>query len=131
MFENAINWKKQGDIGMAYAIAYYSKLGWTVSIPMTDSQDYDIIVDTGSNLLKVQVKTTTQKSEHGINVVSLRTNGGNRSSNTSKTFDTNSSDLLFVATNDGEFYSIPTSEITAKHSINLGEKYLPYKVQIV
>lgn len=38
---------------MAYAIAYYSKLGWTISIPLTDTQDYDLIVDTGSTLLKV------------------------------------------------------------------------------
>ena len=45
MFKNAINWKKQGDIGMCYAMAYYSKLGWTISIPITDSQDYDLIVD--------------------------------------------------------------------------------------
>lgn len=41
---------------MCYAIAYYSKLGWTISIPVTDSQDYDLIVDTGTKLLKVQVK---------------------------------------------------------------------------
>lgn len=38
---------------MAYAIAYYSKLGYTISIPLTDSQDYDLIVDTGTDLLKV------------------------------------------------------------------------------
>lgn len=66
MFSNCINSKKQGDMGMCYAIAYYSKLGWTISIPVTDSQDYDLIVDTGTKLLKVQVKTTTQISEHGI-----------------------------------------------------------------
>lgn len=36
LFENAINSKKQGDIGMCYAMAYYAKLGWTVSIPVTD-----------------------------------------------------------------------------------------------
>lgn len=35
LFDNAINSKKQGDIGMAY----YAKLGWTVSVPVTDSQD--------------------------------------------------------------------------------------------
>ena len=56
MFENATNSKKQGDIGMCYAMAYYSKLGWTISIPITDSQDYDLIVDTGVNLLKVKLK---------------------------------------------------------------------------
>lgn len=113
MFSNCINFKKQGDMGMCYAIAYYSKLGWTISIPVTDSQDYDLIVDTGTKLLKVQVKTTTQISGH-----------------TTKTFDNNQSDLLFVLTDNGDCYSIPRDAITSKNTINLGEKVLMYKVSL-
>lgn len=131
MFENAINWKKQGDIGMCYAITYYSKMGWTISIPITDSQDYDLIVDTGSSLLKVQVKTTNQIAPSGASIVALRTNGGNKSGNTSKNFDENESDLLFVMTNRAEFFSIPRKEITAVSTITLSEKYLPYKVTLL
>ena len=131
MFKNVTTWKKQGDIGMAYAIAYYSKLGYTISIPLTDSQDYDFIIDTGTNLLKVQVKTSTQVSNRGVPIVSLRTNGGNRSGQgKEKTFDINSSDLLFVLLENGTCYSIPTKNITSKTAINLGEKYLPYKVEL-
>jgi hypothetical protein len=37
MFENTINSNQQGNVGMAYAIAYYSKLGYNISIPLTDS----------------------------------------------------------------------------------------------
>lgn len=128
MFSNCINSKKQGDMGMCYAIAYYSKLGWT--IPITDSQDYDLIVDTGTKLLKVQVKTTTQMSEHGVYIVSLRTCGGNKSGNTIKTFENNQSDLLFVLTDNGDCYSIPRDAITSKNTINLGEKVLMYKVSL-
>ena len=43
---------------MAYAIAYYSKLSYVINIPLTDSQDYDFIIDTGTDLLKVQVYST-------------------------------------------------------------------------
>lgn len=131
MFENATNWKKQGDIGMCYAMAYYSKLGWTISIPITDSQDYDIIVDNGINLLKVQIKTTTQVTKYGISSVNLRTNGGNKSGTLTKNFDENTCDLVFVMTSNSEFYSIPRYEIEATTSINLGEKYLPYKVNLL
>lgn len=131
MFRYVNSSKKQGDIGMAYAIAYYSKLGYTISIPLTDSQDYDLIIDTGEDIMKVQVKTSTQYSDHEIPVVSLRTNGGNRSgTGKTKTFDQNSSDLLFVLLENGSCYSIPTKNIQAKSSINLGEKYLPYKVEL-
>lgn len=101
-------------------------MGWT--IPVTDSQDYDLIVDTGTKLLKVQVKTTTQISEHGIYIVSLKTCGGNKSGHTTKTFDNNQSDLLFVLT--GDCYSIPRDAITSKNTINLGEKVLMYKVSL-
>lgn len=117
-------------MGMCYAIAYYSKLGYTISIPITDSQDYDLIVDTGTNILKVQVKTTSYKTEHGVYSVGLKTCGGNKSGNSIKTFETNSSDLLFVLTNDGDCYSIPRHAITSKSSINLGEKVLMYKVSL-
>lgn len=131
MFKNATNWKKQGDIGMCYAIAYYSKLGWTISIPVTDSQDYDIIVDNGISLLKVQIKTTNQISKHGISLVALRTNGGNKSGNITKNFDINNCDLLFVMTNNAEFFSIPRKEITSTTNINLGYKFLPFKVTLL
>lgn len=56
MFSHLKNSKLQGNVGMAF----YSKLGRIVSIPMTDSQDYDLLVDNGENILKIQVKTTTQ-----------------------------------------------------------------------
>lgn len=131
MFENATNSKKQGDIGMCYAMAYYSKLGWTISIPITDSQDYDLIVDTGANLLKVQVKTTTFEQYPGIYQASLKTCGGNKSGQTIKTFDQNECNILFIVTDKGDCYSIPRNEITNKNSINLGEKYLPYKVSLL
>lgn len=60
-------------------MAYYAKLGWTVSVPVTDSQDYDLVVDNGTRLFKVQVKTTKSISPSGNYIVSLRTIGGNRS----------------------------------------------------
>ena len=122
LFDNAINSKKQGDIGMCYAMAYYAKLGWTVSVPVTDSQDYDLVVDNGTRLFKVQVKTTKSISPSGNYIVSLRTIGGNRSEN--------SSDLLFALTDSGDCYSIPKSEISAVSSVALGERYLPYRVTL-
>lgn len=120
MFENAINSKKQGDIGMCYAMAYYSKMGYTVSVPITDSQDYDLIVETSNKEIKrVQIKTTYSKSEYGIYMVNLRTNGGNKSGNSSKKMDKEYIDWLFVLADNGDTYNIPTSSIESTRSINL------------
>lgn len=130
MFESSINSRKQGDTGMGYAIAYFTKLGWTVSIPITDSQDYDLVVDNGNRLFKVQVKTSKFKTEHGIYQVALRTCGGNKSGYSIKTFDNNSSDLLFVLLENGEMYLIPRECIRSATSINLGISMARYKVTL-
>lgn len=133
MFENAINSKKQGDIGMCYAIAFYSKKGWTVSIPVTDSQDYDLVVDDGDKLLKVQVKTTRSrdaKKKSSPYIVYLRTTGGNKSGQTAKKFTNNKSDIVFILTDSGELYSIPRVNITSKSFISLGKDKDIYKVSL-
>ena len=131
MFENVINSKKQGDVGMCYAIAYYSRLGWTVSIPITDSQDYDLLVEnTNNNILKVQVKTSRYLTEGGTYQVSLKTCGGNKSGQTIKKMDKNYIDLVFVLVDDGSCYSIPTEKIESSGSMNLGDKYSEFKVSL-
>ena len=131
MFENVINSKKQGDVGMCYAIAYYSRLGWTVFIPITDSQDYDLLVEnTDNNILKVQVKTSRYLTEGGTYQVSLKTCGGNKSGQTIKKMDKNYIDLVFVLVDDGSCYSIPTEKIESSGSMNLGDKYSEFKVSL-
>ena len=52
MFENAINGKKQGDIGMCYAIACFSKMGYTVNIPITDSNGSTALMVEGHRSVK-------------------------------------------------------------------------------
>ena len=125
-------YSKQGNIGLAYAIAYYSKLGYTVSVPLTDTQDYDLIIDTGNNLLKVQVKTTTCKDKKSGNYqLNLRVTGGNRSGiGKSKKFYQNKCDLVFAMTEDMQFYSIPRNEINVGVRISLCEKWDIFKVSI-
>lgn len=115
---------------MCYAMAYYSKLCWTISVPITDTQDYDLIVDTGTNLLKVQVKTTKAFRDNYFQV-GLRTSSGNKNVTTIKDFSENSSDLLFVLTEAGDCYSIPRIEITSKTQLTLNAKFLPYKVSLI
>lgn len=127
------NSNKQGDAGLGIAIAWYTGNGYTVSIPLTDSQDYDLIVD-NDGLKRVQVKTSiTRKYEHRDDVwtVSLRTCGGNRRGPGPakfKLFDIEKVDELFVITGDMLKYKIPTNIITVKSCITVGNKYRQYLV---
>ena len=53
MFKNS---KKQGDAGLGQAIAYFTMLGYDIALPLTDSADWDLIVEMDDLLKRVQVK---------------------------------------------------------------------------
>ena len=129
MFKHATNSKKQGDIGLATAINWFVANGYTVSIPLTDSQDYDLIVDNGNIPEKVQIKTTTQSNKSGSYEVGLRVLGGNQSwSGVVKHFDNTKVDIVFVLCDNGDKYVIPAKTITSKNSISVGSKWREFKV---
>ena len=121
------NSKAQGNMGMGAAIAYYTSLGWHVSIPLTDSEDYDFIADDETTLHKVQVKTTNYQNPDGRWCASLSTKGGNRTYQTIKKFS-QSTGFLFIVTGDGRWYNIPCNIGLPTSSISLGEPYDKYLV---
>lgn len=126
IFERCKNTKSQGIIGLGRAIEYFTSIGWIVSLPLNDSQDYDLIVDDGNKLLKVQVKTTNcKKNKDGtIFALNLAVMGGNSKENfVHKTNTQIEYDYLFAVSGDGKEYLIPKSELmNVEKSISLGSK---------
>lgn len=113
---------------MGVAIAWFATNGYTVSIPLTDSQPYDLVVDNGGGLQRVAVRTTTQDNSRGGFDVGLRTQGGNKSQFTIHHFDPTVVELLFVACGDGSQYLIPSSQIASKSYISVGHKYQNFRL---
>ena len=111
--------KEKGNSGLVAAIAYYGFKGYTISLPLNDTQDYDLIVDNGEKLLKVQVKATAQRSECGYSIVSVKSCGGTNGK-TYKTIKDTNVDILFVLTELQEMYEIPFEYITVTSSLGLG-----------
>lgn len=129
MLKECKNSKKQGDVGLGSAISYFTSLGWTVLIPLTDSQDYDLVVDDGNKLSKIQVKTTYCKAPSGSFICNLRLMGGNRKENIiAKRASEIKYDILFILTNDGGKYIIPKRDISDKNTVTLGVDYNKYKI---
>ncbi len=123
------NTKKQGDMGLGAAIFYFTTIGQTVAIPLTDSQDYDLIVDIGNSLKKVQVKSCSFKRKYYE--VNLSIKGGNRTSKgTLKRFINTNCDYLFIITENLEKYLIPTKNLVAKCNLVLGPKYRKYLLKL-
>jgi hypothetical protein len=120
------NPREQGLLGLTDAIGWFGRQGWAVSLPLIDSQPYDLVVDDGATLHRVQVKTTTRRARSGSFMVQVCTRGGNRSFQTTKSFDPTSCDLLYVLTDTRDRYLIPAAEVRARHTLTLGQRLAPY-----
>lgn len=122
------NPREQGLIGLTDAIAWCGANGYGVLLPLIDAQPYDLVVDGGEGLQRVQVKTTTVRSPYGVFIVSIATNAGNQSFHTRKPFDRSEAELLYVLTDDGTRYPIPTEFICSRNTLNLGDRVAGYRL---
>ena len=64
--------KEKGRIGLITAISYFGLNGYTINIPLNDTQWYDLVVEKDGILKTVQCKCTTTLD----NDISLRNTGG-------------------------------------------------------
>jgi len=121
--------KEKGNTGLGIAIAYYSANGYTVSIPLNDTQDYDLIVDKNNILKKVQVKATSCKTKYNKYQVALKSSGGTKEKMYKTVIDTNIEEV-FIVTNNMDIFIIPIEKIKNKSTLNLCEKYEKYRILI-
>ncbi len=120
--------KDKGRVGLSLAIAYFGCNGYTVSIPLNDTQDYDLIIDKNSILNRVSVKYTG-RDFNGVFEVSLRSMGGSGKQYYGN-FGDSSADLLFIVTGNNTLYLIPKEKITTKSNFRLNENWKDYIVKI-
>lgn len=119
--------KDKGRAGISAAIAYFGMNGYTVSIPLNDTQEYDLIVDNGKELKKISCKATGSHSSNGASIVGLRNCGGTSGKVYGRENEKNN-DFIFVLNEKGEMWLLPQSILTS-NSMTLGEKYSQYKIQ--
>lgn len=99
--------QKKGDLGVAMAILKFTQLGYDVSVPLSESAAYDLIVDTGTELKRVQVRYTTKRS------VGLRRIHSNSTGYVVKHRTAGSYDWLLVARSDGKVFLVPEEDINS------------------
>lgn len=125
-----MNTKQQGDIGVAAAVFHYTKLGYVVSQPLTDNSKYDLIVDDGISLLRVQCKTTGySRNESQTYEVQLATSGGNQSWNKkARPIELPQCDIVFIYCMNGVQYEFPVGSVAGKKMLRLGSKQDQFKI---
>ena len=117
--------RNAGNAGLSMAIAYFGANGNTVSIPLNDTQDYDLIVDIDGELKKVQVKATNTMGTKSAYSLSLRSVSGT-TRKAYKTVKDTKVDLLFCLCGDGTMYLIPVAALNNKSTISLCKEKSKY-----
>jgi hypothetical protein len=121
--------RRQGDLGELSAMEWLSSQGYGVCYPIGHSPDYDLIVDDGQALRRVQVKTSTQWRDRRWEVT-LCTRGGNQSWNgIVKRFSASRCDWLFVLVADGRRWFIPAEAVGGAGVVLGGPKYAEFEVE--
>lgn len=117
-----------GDVGVAQAIYWFTKNGYTVSIPISEGVRYDLLVDLVGVISRVQCKRSETASRYAVPIISLRTCGGNRSG-VGKIKRISKFECDFVWCSYGvSGWLIPTELIHNQATVSLGDKYETYKV---
>src|SRR4029453_10358430 len=94
--------QRKGEIATSRAIATFTAMGFDVSIPLTESAAYDLIVDNGQKLARVQCKFAKHPRPQG----DLRRIHSNSSGYVVKRTRQGSYDWLYVLDGNGSEYLI-------------------------
>lgn len=98
--------KDKGRVGMALGIAYFGANGYTVNIPLNDTQWYDFVVEKDGKFYTVQCKATGSKD----NIIKFTSSGGTKG----KLYDSilnHSLDFLFCVDKDCNMFLFPIEDI--------------------
>lgn len=119
-----MNSKQHGDQGLAAAIYTFTELGYSVCLPLTESQRFDLIVVQNNICFRVEVKHSKSLTTSGGYCVELRTKGGNKTGETTKRISSKDSELVFIRTPYGNWI-FPTSELDGRATITLQSESKP------
>ena len=90
--------QRKGDIAVAQAIATFTRLGYDIALPLTESAAYDLLVDDNNKVQRVQAKYS------GYKEVDLRRIHSNSQGYVVKKTKANVYDWLYVLKSDGKEY---------------------------
>jgi hypothetical protein len=114
--------KDKGRAGLSAAIAYFGMNGYNVSIPLNDTQDYDLVVEKDGQFQRVQCKATG--SQDGK--IDFRVTSGNKNGKTVGNLKNSNIEILFCLNQNQTMFLIPFEDIlqSNKNAIYLRETAL-------
>lgn len=98
--------KDKGRAGLSLGIAYFGSNGYTINMPLNDTQWYDFVIEKDGEFQTVQCKATGSKE----NIISLKSYGGTNGSAYDSVLN-HPLDILFCLDKDKNMYVIPMEEL--------------------
>jgi hypothetical protein len=111
--------QRKGDIATTHAIATFTAMGFDVSIPVTESAAYDLVVDDGASLCRVQCKYCGS-ARGQVDLRRIHTNSGGF---VVKLVPRDAYDWLYILCNDGREYLVREC-LYGRRSVSLSPVYL-------
>ena len=96
-----------GRIGLSMAINYFTLNGYTISLPLNDTQWYDMVVEKDKKFYTVQCKATQTEDDE----ISLKSTGGTKGTEYDNIINHPELDYLFAVNKDLDCWLIPVSAI--------------------
>ena len=133
---NEVNRKQIGRLGLSMAINYFTIQGYTVSLPINDTQWYDLIIEKDNQFFTVQCKATQTENDS----IDLRSTGGTKGFIYDNVLNHSKLDYLFCVNKDLKMWLIPVKDITTSKQITLrteptknnqGFQTFQYQVQLL
>ena len=104
--------KDKGRTGLSLAIGYFGSNGYTISLPLNDTQWYDLIIEENGVFQTVQCKFTDSKDRE----ICIQSKGGTSGDVYDSMLD-HPLDLIFCADGDGNMFVIPMDELRKSGNI--------------
>ena len=127
--------KQTGRIGLSMAINYFTIQGYTISLPMNDTQWYDLIIEKDGIFETVQCKATETEES----IIDFRSTGGTKGSEYDNIRNHKDLDYLFCVNKDLNMWLIPVKDLSeVKKSIRLrtepttnGQGFQTYNYRVI
>ena len=103
-----------GRIGLSMAINYFTIQGYTVSLPLNDTQWYDMVVEKDKKFYTVQCKATMTQDD----TIVLKSCGGTKGTAYDNVVNHPELDYIFAVNKNLECWLIPVSAIIKSGNSN-------------
>ena len=98
--------KDKGRAGLSLGIAYFGSNGYTINMPLNDTQWYDFVIEKDGKFQTVQCKATGSKD----NSIALKSFGGTNGGAYDSVLN-HPLDILFCIDKDKHMYVIPIDDL--------------------